>query len=101
MSAVSRATRAVTALLCAGVLVGLVEGPALAAGPSAGAGTAGDPYFPMQGNGGYDVGHYDLSLRFTPSSGMLEGNAVVQATATQALSRFDLDPRSRRPASSR
>ena len=26
----------------------------------------GDPYYPLQGNGGYDVGHYDLRLRFDP-----------------------------------
>ena len=27
---------------------------------------AGDPYFPLAGNGGYDVKHYDLTLDYTP-----------------------------------
>jgi len=46
------------------------------------------------GNGGYDVGHYDLSLRYdvTPDGGQaITGTARLRARATQALSRFDLD----------
>ena len=31
-----------------------------------GAPGAGDPYFPLDGNGGYDVGHYDLAIRYDP-----------------------------------
>ena len=31
-----------------------------------GAAGAGDAYFPFAGNGGYDVGHYDLEIRYTP-----------------------------------
>ncbi|WP_433793390.1 M1 family metallopeptidase [Actinoplanes sp. CA-252034] len=58
---------------------------------SAGADGAGDPYFPKYGNGGYDVGGYDLSLRYDPSAGRLEGTATITATATQDLSRFNLD----------
>src|SRR4030095_3624439 len=27
----------------------------------------GDPYFPLDGNGGYDVEHYALELRFDPA----------------------------------
>jgi aminopeptidase N len=56
-----------------------------------GADGAGDPYFPKYGNGGYDVGGYDLSLRYDPSAGRLEGTATITATATQDLSRFNLD----------
>jgi aminopeptidase N len=56
-----------------------------------GADGAGDPYFPKYGNGGYDVGGYDLALRYDPSSGRLEGTATLTATATQDLSRFNLD----------
>ncbi|WP_372472283.1 M1 family metallopeptidase [Jidongwangia harbinensis] len=51
----------------------------------------GDPYFPKYGNGGYDVGGYDLKLRYDPKSGQLRGSATVTATATQDLSRFNLD----------
>ncbi|MFK4104410.1 M1 family metallopeptidase [Streptomyces sp. NPDC019531] len=59
--------------------------------PSTGASGAGDPYFPLAGNGGYHVGHYDLTLRYDPGSGHLDGKAVLTARATQRLSRFDLD----------
>ncbi|MBW6432592.1 M1 family metallopeptidase [Actinoplanes hulinensis] len=52
---------------------------------------AGDPYFPTYGNGGYDVGGYDLALRYDPAAGKLDGTATITATATQDLSRFNLD----------
>ncbi|HEY6749665.1 MAG TPA: M1 family metallopeptidase [Mycobacteriales bacterium] len=61
--------------------------------PSPGAPGAGDPYFPQQGNGGYDVATYGLDLRYTPATRRLDGRAAILATATQALSRFDLDLR--------
>ncbi|WP_406437294.1 M1 family metallopeptidase [Streptomyces sp. NBC_00631] len=50
-----------------------------------------DPYFPKAGNGGYDVGHYALDLRYDPGTGDLTGTAVVTARATQDLTAFDLD----------
>ena len=56
-----------------------------------GAAGVGDPYFPTYGNGGYDVAGYDLKLRYDPKSGELSGTATITATATQDLSRFDLD----------
>ncbi|MCD7445666.1 M1 family metallopeptidase [Streptomyces lincolnensis] len=62
-----------------------------AAPPSAGSPGVGDPYFPLSGNGGYDVGHYDLTLRYDPGSRHLAGKAVLTARATQRLTRFDLD----------
>ncbi len=65
--------------------------PAHRHAPSPGAEGAGDPYFPLSGNGGFDVSHYDLNIRYVPSSRRLDGHAVVSATATQNLSRFDLD----------
>jgi aminopeptidase N len=54
---------------------------------------AGDPYFPLQGNGGYQVVNYDLDVSYRPSSQLLSGTAVIAARATQDLSRFDLDLR--------
>ena len=51
----------------------------------------GDPWYPFEGNGGYQVEHYDLDLSFEPDSGQLDGVAVIDARATQDLSRFDLD----------
>ncbi|MFF7091265.1 M1 family metallopeptidase [Streptomyces rubradiris] len=65
------------------------------AGPTApgtpGAPGAGDPYFPLSGNGGYDVRHYDLTLRYDPAARRLDGTAVLTARATRRLTRFDLD----------
>ena len=58
-----------------------------------GAPGAGDPFFPLEGNGGYDVGHYDLRLDYDPATQHLDGTASIRATATQDLSRFDLDLR--------
>src|SRR4051812_49090699 len=89
----NRAGRAAAVFLASGAFVGLVAGPTLAAGPTVGATSAGDPYFPLQGNGGYDVGHYGLTLDFRPASGVLNGVASIDATTTQALSRFDFDLR--------
>ncbi|MFF1285347.1 M1 family metallopeptidase [Streptomyces sp. NPDC058299] len=66
-----------------------------AAGPAApgttGASGAGDPYFPLSGNGGYHVRHYGLTLRYDTSSRRLDATAVLTARATQRLTRFDLD----------
>ncbi|MEV6331566.1 M1 family metallopeptidase [Streptomyces sp. NPDC051909] len=50
-----------------------------------------DPYFPKQGNGGYDVRHYALTLSYDPASGRLDGRAEITAEATQDLSAFNLD----------
>ncbi|PRY19215.1 peptidase M1-like protein [Pseudosporangium ferrugineum] len=65
--------------------------PSVALSFAPGAAGAGDPYFPAYGNGGYDVAGYDLKLRYDPASGRLEGSATITATATQDLSRFNLD----------
>jgi aminopeptidase N len=51
----------------------------------------GDPYFPLLGNGGFDVRHYDLSFSYDPATDVLDGHMVVRARALQNLSRFDLD----------
>jgi len=52
----------------------------------------GDPYFPLDGNGGYDVGHYLLDLGYDPATDVLHGRALIVARATQSLSSFNLDP---------
>ncbi len=61
--------------------------------PAVGADGIGDPYFPRAGNGGYDVTGYDIGVRYDPPTGRLEGHTTVTATATESLSRFDLDLR--------
>ncbi|USQ81437.1 M1 family metallopeptidase [Ornithinimicrobium faecis] len=61
---------------------------------------AGDPYFPLAGNGGIDVLHYDLDLTYqlpepepAPLEGQLDGVATIELRATQDLHRFNLDLR--------
>jgi aminopeptidase N len=87
-------------LLVATVLaVVALLGPAspAAAGPPAGvAGSAsgGDPYFPAAGNGGYEVRHYDLDLRYTPVTRSLSARARIKAEAgREDLNSFSLDLR--------
>jgi len=66
--------------------------PAQASGGfSPGAPGAGDAYFPDMGNGGYDVTHYQLELRYDPATDVLDAKARIAARATQNLSRFNLD----------
>ena len=64
-----------------------------AGGASPGAAGIGDRLFPGLGNGGYDVQHYDLDLRYATSapSQPIDGTVTIFARATQSLSRFDLD----------
>jgi aminopeptidase N len=66
---------------------------AAAATPTAGSSGIGDRLYPNLGNGGYDVQHYDLDLRYATSdpSQSVEGDVTILARATQSLSRFDLD----------
>ncbi len=62
-----------------------------AATPTPGSPGLGDSYFPDYGNGGYDVGHYDIRLRYEPATDRLSGTTTILATATKDLSRFNLD----------
>ncbi len=59
--------------------------------PSPGAPGIGDPYFPLDGNGGYDVREYRLAITYDPVTDVLSGVATIDAKATQALSAFNLD----------
>ncbi|WP_411080317.1 M1 family metallopeptidase [Streptomyces sp. cmx-18-6] len=65
--------------------------PASASSGSVGAPGIGDSYYPASGNGGYDVSHYDLRLKYQPKTDLLEGTATILATTTQELTRFNLD----------
>ncbi|MGH3863647.1 M1 family metallopeptidase [Actinokineospora sp.] len=89
-----RSQLAMSATVTAAVAM-LVSTPASAASdsaaPSPGAPGIGDPYYPGDGNGGYDVSHYDIRLSYKPFRDELWGTTTVTATATQDLSRFNLD----------
>ncbi|MEV4451219.1 M1 family metallopeptidase [Streptomyces mirabilis] len=61
------------------------------AAPSPGAPGLGDPIFPLDGNGGYRVNRYLLDFDWQAPRTPFEAATTVKATATQALSRFDLD----------
>ncbi|MCW3843890.1 M1 family metallopeptidase [Micromonospora yasonensis] len=56
-----------------------------------GAAGAGDPYFPSYGNGGYDVAHYTVKVRYDPATDKLSGTTSLRATAMANLSTFNLD----------
>ncbi|WP_169747904.1 M1 family metallopeptidase [Pseudonocardia acaciae] len=83
-----------------GRFVGAVLTVALAACSPHPAGTAadpeigrgiGDPYFPTDGNVGYDVEHYDLQLSYQPGDDDLDGTATIRLAATQRLTGFSFD----------
>ena len=86
----SRRLVVLAALLCLGAAL-----PAIASAKppvfTPGAAGLGDEYFPLDGNGGYDVRHYDLDLTYDEPSDRLTGRAAIAARATQNLSRFNLD----------
>jgi len=77
-------------LIAASIALAALIAPPTAAAQFGSSGL-GDEYFPLAGNGGYDVGHYILRLDYDPATDVLDGHATVRATATEALSRFNLD----------
>lgn len=58
-----------------------------------GAETAGDPYYPDAGNGGYDVTAYRIALQFDPATKRLAAATTIDATVTEPsrLGRFSFD----------
>lgn len=77
------------------VIIGCTPDTSRQAGstPTPGAAGAGDEYYPNDGNGGYDALDYHVSVSFDPAAGSLDGDTTITATATQDLSRFNLDLR--------
>jgi aminopeptidase N len=72
-------------------LIGQSAGALATAGGTTGAPGIGDPDFPLDGNGGYDVQHYGLTLSYDPATKQLAGSAAIRAKAVQDLTSFDLD----------
>jgi aminopeptidase N len=79
----------VTAAACCAA--GFLATPAAAGIDGPGAPGAGDDYFPGYGNGGYDVSHYDVQLRYQPADDHLQGTTTIVAKPTQNLTAFNLD----------
>ena len=84
--------RGVKRTLLAALVLALIVPATAGAAPRPGAAGIGDPYFPKDGNGGYDVAHYGLELAYTPKTRpCCAGVATITAKATQDLSSFNLD----------
>lgn len=52
---------------------------------------AGDAYYPEDGNPGYDVTAYHVSISYDPAKQALTGDTLVTAKATGELTEFNLD----------
>jgi aminopeptidase N len=76
-----------------GLLVPLmaIASPATERRAGEGSSGIGDSYFPLDGNGGIDVRHYDVRNSYTFNTGRLAGTTRLRVTATQDLERFNLD----------
>ncbi|WP_371496807.1 M1 family metallopeptidase [Kitasatospora sp. NBC_00374] len=82
-----RLAAATASIACALALFTASPAPAAQGGH----GPATDPYFPLDGNRGYDVQHYDLGLDYTPAAHLLVAEATITAKAERTLSEFGLD----------
>jgi hypothetical protein len=69
----------------------LAPGAAVAAPGTIGSASGSDPYFPRDGNGGYDVAHYEIADSYVPGTDRLWGLTALRAVATQELAGFHLD----------
>ncbi|MEO3872541.1 M1 family metallopeptidase [Nonomuraea sp. B12E4] len=87
----NRRGMAVAAALISVLACAPADGPAFPADARPGAPGIGDADFPTDGNGGYDVSHYDLTVDYTPATKRLDGVTTIRAAATQDLSSFNLD----------
>jgi aminopeptidase N len=84
-----RTVAGAVALAAVSVVPGTPPAPAVDASP--GSAGIGDRYFPLDGNGGYDVRHYTIQDTYRLRSGRLTGQTALTARAGQRLSSFHLD----------
>ena len=90
---------AAVALLVSGPVTSAVGGPpphrdtggTAALAPGDGAPGIGDPYFPLDGNGGIDVSSYDVHDAYDFSHRTLSGWTTLTLRTTESLTSFDLD----------
>jgi aminopeptidase N len=71
---------------------GSVGEPDGAAGTIGDAGI-GDPYYPLEGNGGYQIDSYDITLDYDPPTNVLQSSAQLKGTvlSDDGLTQFNLD----------
>lgn len=79
---------ALSLLTVAALTLGQTPAQAL---PAPGSPDSGDSVIAAHGNGGYDVKHYDIDLRWRPAARTIAASTAVRATATQDLASFNLD----------
>ncbi|WP_109510139.1 M1 family metallopeptidase [Nocardioides speluncae] len=75
----------------AGTAEGAKGRAAAAQKPPTGGQGIGDPYYPSDGNLGYDVADYTVKLSYDPAAGSIAATTTITARATSALSSFNLD----------
>ncbi len=76
----------------AAAVAGSPSAPMATAGAATpGADGIGDRYWPLDGNGGIDVLHYDIDDTYDFETARLSGTTSLSIRATQDLSRFNLD----------
>ncbi|RSM75331.1 peptidase [Kibdelosporangium aridum] len=83
-------SRVAIAATAAGLVTALF-GTTASAAPTPGAPGVGDPYYPNDGNGGYDVSHYNIRITYNPATDLLTGTTTILARSTQELSSLNLD----------
>ena len=87
--AVRPSVRRVAGLVVAALVFGLP--PSAGAAPAPGSSGIGDPYFPLDGNGGIDVVRYEIHDGYEFGRKRLSGSTRLTVEATQRLTRFNLD----------
>ncbi|CAB4712235.1 MAG: M1 family peptidase [Actinobacteria bacterium] len=88
-----RATLALTAsaVLAAGLTAGPSALSQTADAPATTARRGPDTLFPLQGNAGYDVRSYDVSMDYAPLTNLADAAVTIRATARKRLTSFHLD----------
>jgi aminopeptidase N len=87
----SAAVAAALAALVGGGVAADGSGPTPRSHAVAGARGIGDPYFPLDGNGGIDVRSYDVHDSYRFADRRLRGWTIVTLRTTERLRSFDLD----------
>ena len=82
---------ALVATMTLGLTIGGTATAEAPAAPAAGSSGIGDPYWPLDGNGGIDVRRYEIHNRYGFATKRLSGRTRVDLTATSDLSTFSLD----------
>ncbi len=72
-------------------LGGLPSAATVALDTTVGAPGVGDPYWPLDGNGGIDVRHYDVAVDYDFATGELSGTTTLTMAARTDLASFHLD----------